>query len=125
MTKPGSTVDALVDALTSQRLRDPTAPIQVTLAGYEGQYLEWSVPDDSIVTGDSYFRGCDERNFTSWWGADAGNRYQQVADQVDHLWVLDVEGQTLVVDATYSPDTSAADRRELEQVVASIHFVRS
>ena len=124
VTRPGPTVEALVEALTSQRLRDPTRPADVTLAGYEGRYLEWSVPEDLIVTGDSHFPDCDDRNFTSWWGTYAGNRYQQVPGQVDRLWVLDVEGQTLVVDATYSPDTSAADRRELEQIVTSLQFAQ-
>ena len=55
-------------------------------------------------------------------GRDAGDRCQQVAGQVDRLWVLDVEGQTLLVDATYTPATSEADREELDQVVASLRF---
>jgi hypothetical protein len=123
-TEPGPTVDDLVEVLTSQRLRDATAPSEVMLAGHEGLYLEWSVPDDWIVTGDSAFQGCDDAgDFVSWWGKDAGQRYQQVAGQVDRLWILDVEGQTLLVDATYSPDTSAADREELEHVVASLRFI--
>jgi hypothetical protein len=41
-----------------------------------------------------------------------GNRYEQVSGQVDRLWVLDVNGERLVVDATYSPDTIQADRNE-------------
>jgi hypothetical protein len=39
------------------------------------------------------------------------------------VWVLDIDGQTLLVDATYTPDTSAADRAELEQVVGSLRFL--
>jgi hypothetical protein len=38
------------------------------------------------------------------------------------LWVLDVEGQRLVVDATYSPDTPEADRAELAAIVGSLRF---
>ena len=68
-TEPGQTVDDLAEVLTSQRLRDATAPSEVTLAGHEGLYLEWSVPDDWIVTGDSAFQGCDDAgDFVSWWG---------------------------------------------------------
>jgi hypothetical protein len=127
-TAPGPTVDDLVMALTSQRLRDPTALTDVTLAGYHGRYLEWSVPRAWVVTGDADFRGCDtdaegHDNFMSWWGEEYGARYQQVAGQVDRLWVLDVEGQTLLVDATYSPDTTVADRQQQEQVVQSLRFV--
>ena len=124
----GSTVGELVRVLVSQGMRDPTEPAPVTLAGYHGAYLELSVPSDAIVTGDSEFRGCDEndnghRDFVSWWGTDRGERYQQAAGQLDRVWVLDVAGQTLLVDATYTPDTSAADRAELEQVVRSLRFL--
>ena len=91
-----------------------TAPVDATLAGHDGQYLELSVPRDWVVTGDANFEGCDDRgnghqDFVSWLGRDAGARYEQVAGQVDRVWVLDVEGQTLLVDATYSPGTSATD----------------
>lgn len=124
----GWTVDELVQALVSQRLRNPTEPVPITLAGYEGAFLELSVPSGAIVTADSEFRSCDQndnghRDFVSWWGTDRGERYQQAAGQVDRVWVLDVDGQTLLVDATYTPDTSAADRAELEQVVGSLRFL--
>jgi hypothetical protein len=128
MSPVGPTVDDLVDALTSQRFRDPTAPTDVTLAGHDGLYLEWSTPNDWVVTGDADFQGCDDpgdghEDFVSWWGTDAGSRWQQDAGQVDRLWILDVDGQTLLVDATYTADTSNGDREEQEQVVASLRFV--
>ena len=60
----------------------------------------------------------------SWLATDPdGESNEQVAGQVDRLWVLDVKGQRLVVDATYSPDTTSADRAELASVVASLRFV--
>jgi hypothetical protein len=128
---PGPTVDDLVAALEAQSMRHATAPTDVTLAGYQGKYLEWSVPADSVVTGDGDFAGCDvqsdgHRNFVSWIGAGGvGERWQQIAGQVDRLWVLDVDGQRLVVDATYSPDTTQAQRDEEDRVVQSVQFVAS
>ena len=127
MADVGPSVDDLVEALSSQRLRDATAPVDVTLAGHDGRYLELSVPDDWVVTGDSDFEGCDDpgnghHDFVSWLGRDAGDRWQQVAGQVDRVWVLDVEGQTLLVDATYAPATSEADLEELDQVISSLRF---
>ncbi len=124
---PGPGVDGLVEALVSQKGRHPTTPTKVTLGGQSGQYLEWSVPD-WVVTGDADFAGCDDpgnghRDFVSWFATDQdGERYEQVSGQVDRLWVLDVSGQRLVVDATYSPDTTTADRAELASVVASLRF---
>jgi hypothetical protein len=125
---PGQGVDGLVKTLLSQEGRHATAPTKVTLAGQSGQYLEWSVPD-WVVTGDADFKGCDDpgnghQDFVSWFATDPdGERYMQVTGQVDRLWVLDVHGQRLVVDATYSPDTTSADRAELATVVASLRLV--
>ncbi len=125
---PGSGVEDLVAALGAQATRDASAPIDVTLAGHQGRYLEWSVPADMVVTGDADFQGCDvwpdngHLDFVSWLSGGGGERYQQVPGQVDRLWVLDVDGQRLVVDATYSPETTQADRDELAHIVDSLRF---
>jgi hypothetical protein len=100
----------------------------VTLGGYQGRSLQWSVPDDWVVTGDADFQGCDtwpsngHRDFVSWLGNGEGERYQQFAGQLDMLWVLDVDGQRLVIDATYLPETPDALRAELMGIVESIRF---
>jgi hypothetical protein len=125
---PGPGVDELVAALVAQPKRNATKPIDVKLAGYSGRYLEWSVPADLKSSTWTDFDDCDvdsdgHHDFNSWLGNGMGNRYQQVPGQVDRLWVLDVAGQRLVVDATYSPDTNPADRDELEEMVESLRFV--
>ena len=126
---PGPTVDDLVAALEGQSMRHATAPTDVTLAGSPGKYLEWSVPKGMVVTGDSDFAGCDvqgngHRDFVSWLGAGGdGERWQQMAGQVDRLWILNVNAQRLVVDASYSPDTTQAQRDEEVQIVHSLRFV--
>ena len=127
MTTPGPTVDDLVQALLAQKTRNPTAPRDVTLAGHTGTYLEWSIPEDAVVTGDADFEGCDDpgnghHDFISWLGIGGSERYHQAAGQVDRLWVLDVNGQRLVVDATYTPKTPEARRAELDQIAQSIRF---
>jgi hypothetical protein len=128
LSDPGPTVDDLVEALTGQRMRHATDPVDVSLGGYRGTFVEWSVPEDAVVTGDADFQGCDiepssgHRDFVSWFDSKTSDRYQQVAGQVDLLWILDVNGQRLVVDATYSPDITEADRDELREVVESIRF---
>ena len=125
---PGPTVDNLVRALVAQRLRHASKPTSVTLAGYSGQYFEWSVPGNMVVTGDSDFKGCDVQpsnghlDYVSWQGSGMGERYQQVAGQVDRLWVLDVKGQRLLVDATHTPEATPADLAEQEQIVQSLRF---
>ena len=123
MTTPGPTVDDLVKALVAQRTRNASAPAQATLAGYKGVYLEWSVPPD-MVDGEK----CDPwpdngyRDFVSFLGVGGSERYQQLANQIDRLWVLDVDGHRLVVDATYSADATDAQKAELDQVAKSLRF---
>lgn len=128
----GDTVDDVVARLTAQATRHASTPTDVTLAGYKGQYLEWSVPADAVVTGDADFTGCDSwpdnghLDFVSWLSGqngDHGERYHQVAGQVDRLWVLDVDGQTLVVDATHEPGATQAHLDEQSQIVESLRFV--
>jgi hypothetical protein len=82
-----------------------------------GKYLELSVPRRID------FDDCDEGAFESWtatgWSSD---RYQQAPGQVDRIWILDVGGERLVVDAAYLATATAKDRAELETVVESIRF---
>ena len=66
---------------------------------------------------------------TAQGGAMAGphrqnHRYQQGPGQVDRLWILDVEGHRLLVDANYTPAATEQDRTELADVVNSIVFKR-
>jgi hypothetical protein len=130
----GSTVDELAAVLAARPLRNATVPVSVSLGGYEGRYQEWSVPKDID------FSSCDkdpsdgQSYFDSWTGNALWNapydssgktdRYQQGPGQVDRLWILDLEGRRLVIDATYLPGATAQDRADLQQVVDSIRFER-
>lgn len=127
---PGPGVQNLVAALVAQPMRHATSPKDVSLAGHPGRYLELSVPADLKSSTWTDFDACDiepsngHHDFRSWLGNGLGTRYLQAPGQVDRLWVLDVDGQRLVVDATYTPDTTPIDRNELAQIVKSIRFVR-
>ncbi len=68
---PGPSVANLVAALVAQKMRNATTPTDVTLAGYAGKYLEWSVPADMKSSAWSEFDACDvdatgNHNFNSW-----------------------------------------------------------
>lgn len=126
---PGPTVGDLVTALVAQPLGKTTAPTDVTLAGYMGKYLVWSVPADLKSTTWSDFDACSvepsdgHRNFQIWLNTTGNHvRFENVPGQVERLWVLDVGRQRLVVDASYTPDSTKADRDELEQIVTSLQF---
>ena len=129
MADPGPSVAGLASTLAKQPLRDATAPADVTLGGFRGKYLQWSVPND-IAFDEAHpekalFPGCDKDTFQSWTGAVgwASDRYQQAPGQVDRIWILSVHGARLVIDASYLPTSTARERRELRSVVDSIRFV--
>ena len=126
MIHPGATVDELAAVLAARPLRNATAPVAVSFGGYHGKYLEWSVPAGiqfQQASGEHGFSDCDGSLFKSW-NDGAGDRYQQGPGQVDRLWILDVEGHRLVIDATYMPGSTVQDREELAQVVNSTAFKR-
>jgi len=127
LVPPGPTVDDLVELLVAQRLRNSSTPVEVTLAGYSGKFLEWSVPDDMVVTGDADFRGCDQTDeghtdFISWIGKDGGHRYHKGPGERDRLWILDVEGQTTVIDISWAASAPSGIRDELIAIVETLEF---
>ena len=82
----GPTVDDLANALASQAQHGDAVPVDVTLDGYSGKMIELTVPSDID------FADCDRGEFRSWHG-----RYHQGPGQVDQLYILDVEGQRVVI----------------------------
>ena len=111
----GPTVGDLATALARQPRRHGSAPVAVGLDGYSGEYVELTVPKNID------FASCDGGTFHSWEGS-GGERKQQGPGQHDELWILDVDGTRLVIDATYMPGTTEADRAELTELVASVHI---
>ena len=80
---PGPSVKALVAALVTQPLRKATKPTDATLAGYRGQYLELSVPEDLKSSTWTDFDACDvepsngHHDFRSWIGNGLGHRFRR------------------------------------------------
>lgn len=121
---PGPTVAGLATVLAQRPLRNATAPMAVTLGGFSGEYLVWSVPADIDFSSCDRNPGDTQGFFESWTGlGPATDRYQQAPGQVDHLWILDVAGRRLVIDATYLPGTTGQEQTDLQQIVESIRFV--
>jgi hypothetical protein len=111
----GPSVDDLATALAEQPQRDATST-DVTLDGYDGKLVRMSMPAD-INPSD-----CDGGMFATWSeaGSDSPSRFTQGAGTIDTIYILDVNGTRVVIDAFYLPSTSAADVSELEQIIASI-----
>ncbi len=112
----GPTVDDLVTALSAQPMRDATAPVDITVDGFSGRAIELTVPADID------FADCDRGEFRSWTGPDDAARYHQGPGQHDLVWIIDVDGTRVVIDAAFYEGTSAADRAEQQAILDSIDF---
>jgi hypothetical protein len=118
MIDPGRTVDGLARTLATRPLRHASRPRDVVLGGFRGKYVTWSVPSKID------FSHCGQGYFESWPGRGwATDRWQQGPGQVDRLWILDVHGKRLVVDANYLPSATREQRDELDHIVHSIRFL--
>jgi hypothetical protein len=81
----------------------------VTLDGYRGAYLEY----ETAVRGPEATPCPGPGGWPLWW-----------MDRHSQVWILDVDGVRLVIDA-YSPAASSGSvRAELRRAVESIHFER-
>ena len=125
---PATTVDEVVAALTAQASRDASAAVDITVDGYAGKTITLHVPHDAAHTGGHEgFSDCDEGKFASWAGGgepqSAGpSRYHQGPGQIDELWILDVDGELIVIDAMYGAETPAEHVDELHAILESITF---
>lgn len=108
-------VDALVAGLASQKGHPATAPTDVEVDGYAGTYMEMTVPGGIDVA------GCDHGEFRTW--ADPSGCCRNLeAGQRDLLWIVDVDGHRLVIDAALGPKTTEKDRADRIQMVKSIRI---
>ena len=99
----GPTVDDFANALAEHPLLDVTAPVDITLSGFAGKYADLQVPAD--------ISGCNV--YYPWEGG--ASLFAQGPSQRWHLWILDVDGIRVVVQAMDYPGTSAEHQAELRQ----------
>jgi hypothetical protein len=114
---PGESVAELADALVAMPGRQATTPVPVTLGGYEGLYLEWSLPADlDLAT-------CDEETAVAWKGDFGRTRGHDIPGMIDRIWVLDVEGERILIDAISLPVEQEIIRQRVDEVIDSLRFV--
>ncbi len=102
----GPSVDDFANAIANHPLLDATDPVDVTLAGYSGKYIDLQVPAD--LSRCEVYRPWDPGIFAQ----GPSHRW--------HLWILDVDGLRFVVQSTDYVGTSTKHRSELAAIVDSI-----
>ena len=111
-----SSVDGLVAALAGQRGLRSSTPTDVTVDGYAGKYMERRVPAGADLG------ECNGAEFRPWLGTGGETRFLEPG-QRDRLWILDVDGVPLVIDASLGgPGTSAQARAEHIQIAESVQI---
>ncbi len=74
------------------------------------------------VPADADFSQCDQGHFQSWMDDGNGYRWYQGPGQIEQLWILDVDGERLLVAASHFPDGSPESQAEHQQVIDSIQI---
>lgn len=113
---PVTTLEGLVAALTEQRgWIDVTNPSDISIDGYAGKAFQRAVPAD--------LSGCSFGSFgefTSWDGPFHSPYYQ--AGETSTIWVLDLDGTVIVVEARLDAGQPAEAAEELAAMLDSIRI---
>jgi hypothetical protein len=108
----GPSVDDLVKAMVNHRDWTTTGPSPITIDGYVGQVVHVTLPAGTSEATPFYLSG-DELG---------GDVYGWVAGQVFDIYVIDVGGKRLVIDAFHYPGTSAEDLAAQRAVLDSVQL---
>ncbi len=108
----GPTADALVAAMVGHPDWDVTGTAPVTIGGYAGQVAHVVLPEGASDATPFYLFG-DPRGGQVWGWA---------AGQLFDVYVVDVAGGRLVIDAFHYPETSAGDLAAQQAVLDSIRI---
>ena len=112
----GPTVDDLATAFATVWGEGATTPVDAVLDGFAGKHMVLTVPTDVDLD------GCHNEQFRGWEVNGGGYRWYQGPGQIEELWILDVEGDRILVRTSYFPELSALARAEQQQVIESIRF---
>jgi hypothetical protein len=114
----GFTVDDLVTALSAQRYTEVTAgAARVNLGGHDGVLLSLTVPADLDVS------RCTEGRYMFWQGSPGDAHHQAPVGTTEQLWILDVDGQRVVLGTAATAGVPESDVAELTAMVESVRFV--
>jgi hypothetical protein len=122
------TAQGLADALSAWWGQDPnkafysnatiapvaSKPTPATIAGHPAWYVEVLIPSDFDLS------QCDAGQLVLWETPDGSVRTGLGPAEHDRLWVVDVNGERLVIDASAPLTTSPANEAEIQAVVDSI-----
>ena len=91
-----------------------STPSNVTLDGYAGQKVSITIPLDAPLASDGNFYTFDDGGGANIYGWQQGQVFEE--------YIVDVNGQRVIIEAFHYPGTSAADLAAQQAVVDSVQF---
>jgi hypothetical protein len=113
---PGAGIDDLADALANQPGTEAGPPTAVTVDGYAAKRVDSTVTADIEPCGS----GSGMDGFWLYAMPDGDRRYVQGTNELNQLYIVDVDGQRLTFNGRLPAAITAVDRAELEAIIASI-----
>ena len=114
----GDSVRSLADAFLRQEVLSATKPRPVSLAGYHGLYLEIAAPTDQD------YSQCDDAELNFWDARPSGSRWTRMPGMRDRLWILDVDGQPMMLAMFVPPSATDEQIDKITDILDEARFVR-
>jgi hypothetical protein len=118
LKSPGPTVKDLARALTEQKGVTTSKPVPVTLDGYHGLYLDYQIARGVDVA------KCEEKAFdiVTMAPKDDSEWWLEASRERAGIWILDVEGERILLGWVAVPGTTKAHIKELQTMANSTTF---
>ncbi len=113
---PGPSVEDLAEALVAQKGAATSEPVPVRVAGHPGLYLTYRVAKGIDVS------TCEARAFDIF-STGPGAWYLEASRERAAIWIVDVDGERLVLAWVAVPGVTRAQMREMTRMVQSARFV--
>ena len=112
----GTTAAELAAAFAATPMHTGPDPIDITVSGYTGKEVQ--ITTDPVID----VASCTGESIIPWVEAvGVSGRFVQPGTE-QTLWILDVDGNRLVLDASAEPGADATQRTELRQVLESVQI---
>lgn len=112
----GPTVEGLVQAIVAHPAWTATEPTDITIDGRAGRLVTIMIPLDAPLPADG------DGEFYLYVSADGGGIYGWLPGQTFDLYIVDVDGERLIIDSFHYPGASQADLAAQRAVVESVQF---
>jgi hypothetical protein len=113
----GPTVDDMVQAIVAHPGWTASEPQDITIDGHAGQLVSMTIPPDAELPIEG-----DGHTFYFYAEPGGGGIWGSVPGQIFDWYIVDVDGQRLIIDSFHYPGTSEEDLATQRTVVESVQF---